>query len=488
MDEAARAVLLSLAEEDNRLVVVSHDETLGVDVVEVSHEAVIREWKKLREWVAQNPAFLQWREEVERRRRRYERNGKRPDDLLQGIDLDEARSWLLTRGAASSVQTQDADISSNILAFVEDSKKQQDQDRETTLTLERERTAAARRLTRWFAVGGVVFFFLTSALIVVGLFLNKERREADIQTISAKTSLRKAQLEAKRADDETEIAIKNETKSLSAVATIALVNHRPTEAVKLGLASWPRGQGNKRPQLEFAIKVIARTISTERLPARILRHSGSVTGALLTPDGRILSWSEDKTLQLWDAKTGSQIGSTMRHDDRVVGALLMPDGLILSWSEDKTLRLWDANTGSQIGSTMRHDDRVVGVLLMPEGHILSWSEDKTLRLFRDAKTGSQIGPAMRHDDRVVGALLMPDGRILSWSADKTLRLWDAKTGSQVGPAMRHDESVVGALLMPGGHILSWSADKTLRLWDAKTSWAARSDPRCGTTTASSAHS
>ncbi len=33
----------------------------------------------------------------------------------------------------------------------------------------------------------------------------------------------------------------------------------------------------------------------------------------------------------------------MRHDGRVNGALLMPDGRILSWSEDNTLRLWNVN-------------------------------------------------------------------------------------------------------------------------------------------------
>jgi hypothetical protein len=33
----------------------------------------------------------------------------------------------------------------------------------------------------------------------------------------------------------------------------------------------------------------------------------------------------------------------MRHDDSVKGALVTPDGRLLSWSMDHTLRLWDAN-------------------------------------------------------------------------------------------------------------------------------------------------
>src|SRR5215472_790540 len=75
-----------------------------------------------------------------------------------------------------------------------------------------------------------------------------------------------------------------------------------------------------------------------------MKHDGSVWGALLTKDERrILSWSLDNTLRLWDAATGQQIGPAMKHDGEVRGALLTQDERrILSWSFDDTLRLWDA--------------------------------------------------------------------------------------------------------------------------------------------------
>ena len=48
-----------------------------------------------------------------------------------------------------------------------------------------------------------------------------------------------------------------------------------------------------------------------------------VTGALFGRDeSRILSWSEDKTVRLWDVATGRQIGPAMTHDGPVLGALL----------------------------------------------------------------------------------------------------------------------------------------------------------------------
>jgi len=46
----------------------------------------------------------------------------------------------------------------------------------------------------------------------------------------------------------------------------------------------------------------------------------------------------------WDSATGTQIGPTMKHDGSVRGASFTKDeGRILSWSTDKTLQLRDSS-------------------------------------------------------------------------------------------------------------------------------------------------
>jgi WD40 repeat protein len=98
-----------------------------------------------------------------------------------------------------------------------------------------------------------------------------------------------------------------------------------------------------------------------------MKHESSIVGALLTKDEqRILSWSTDKTLRLWDVATGQQIGPPMRHAERFAGALLTKDEqLILSWSWDGTLRLWDIRwpngTLLEIACALLPDSDLTGV-------------------------------------------------------------------------------------------------------------------------------
>jgi WD40 repeat protein len=68
-------------------------------------------------------------------------------------------------------------------------------------------------------------------------------------------------------------------------------------------------------------------------------HEYGVYGALTLPDGRLLSWSGDKTLRLWSAE-GAPLTVLRGHQSEVKGARTLPDGRLLSWSDDNTLRLW----------------------------------------------------------------------------------------------------------------------------------------------------
>ncbi len=185
--------------------------------------------------------------------------------------------------------------------------------------------------------------------------------------------------------------------------------------------------------------------------------------ALKLSDGRILSWFSNNYLGLWDGQTCGLIAILEGHTDRVMGALELSDGRLLSWSSDLTLRLWDGLSGAPLATLEGHTGPVENVLELSDGHLLSWSQrgvDRTLRLW-EGQTGVPLATLDGHKRSVIDVLQLSDGRLLSWSWDHSLRLWDGLSGAPIAILEGHTDKVDGALELSDGRLLSWSVNEAL---------------------------
>ena len=75
---------------DERLLVTSQVAGSAEETIEVSHEALIRHWERLKEWVEADRRFLAWQQRLSAAMEEWEGNKRNADLLLRGIPLTES--------------------------------------------------------------------------------------------------------------------------------------------------------------------------------------------------------------------------------------------------------------------------------------------------------------------------------------------------------------------------------------------------------------
>lgn len=523
--EAEWALAARLAEYPYRLVVISERGVDGRFVAEVAHEAFLRAWPRLAEWLREERDFLVFKGEAERAERQWREMGKLDKALLSGLDLARAEEWLPKRSE---------DLSAEVTSYVQGS-----------IALDRAIKQRQLRFQRRVMTGAIV------ATILIGLFCGF----AWLQWRSAEQALQKAFVTQSRflADLANQRTSKGDAASAVSFALAALPDslapdNRPyvPEAEAALQSAWQRlrevavlaGHQSELWSVKFSadgrfIFTTSRdgtariwdgitgknlfvfgdegdpegtrgTISPDgRLAATtgfsgpiriwdthsgkliaqvkgghlVKLHNGRIEGrpiaaSAFSPDDNVLiTVGGDTTARIWDVKSGKQLRVLMGHTDSVIGFAISPNGEeVVTASTDKTLRVWNIKTGAPLRTLTGHEGAVYGVQFSPDGtRLVSYSEDKTARIW-DVETGDTVAILTGHTDQLNGAEFSPDGRrVLTASSDRTARIWDSNTGKILQVLSGHAGAVQAARFSPDGErVLTVASDHTARLWRAQT--------------------
>uniref|UniRef100_A0A8B9C513 Notchless protein homolog 1 n=1 Tax=Anser brachyrhynchus TaxID=132585 RepID=A0A8B9C513_9AVES len=118
---------------------------------------------------------------------------------------------------------------------------------------------------------------------------------------------------------------------------------------------------------------------------RMTGHQALINQVLFSPDTRIIaSASFDKSIKLWDGRTGKYLTALRGHVSAVYQIAWSADSrLLVSGSSDSTLKVWDAETKKLAIDLPGHADEVFATDWSPDGQrVASGGKDKCLRIWR----------------------------------------------------------------------------------------------------------
>lgn len=435
-----------LASQEARLVVTGYDRETNDETVEVVHEALIRGWGRLRQWIFSDRQFRLWQENLRFIIRQWSRNGKDEGSLLRGQALTEAREWFHTRRSDFSLTEEE---------YIE-----------TSLILERkeQRTRNARR--RRTIIGLLTFSIIALSLSIL----------ATIGWSNASIAQANAEVVSRIATAETMLVTNKEIESLfnGLQAGISLKKLKDS------------GKANNKALAQTLVSLRKIIYSVKEINKLQGHESSEVTMVDVSPDGNQLISSSLNDVRIWNLD--GSILNTFKRGALVGGGAkcvrFSPDGKIIALGGNGIVTLYDIQTENSI--QLKHGG--FGVLIRdvsfsPDGKIVaSAGDDGTTKLWD--RNGNLIDTLSQgHTDIGVDSVsFSPDGKkIATGSGDRGLdkresivKLWN-KDGTLIKDlALSTPESKltewVPVDFSPDGQWLATAAGNLVQLWSSDGSF------------------
>ena len=427
-------------------------------MIDISHESLIRNWKRLNAWVVEEARlariYLRLAETAAL-------NAENREGLLRDPALQIALDWREQNSPNEAWARRYHPAFDQAMTFLERSRAAREAE---GLEKENQRRKELRRI-RLFAV-----ILAVAALFSLGLaaYAMQQKAKAENSAIEAKTAAERASINELKANDLAEKALTNER---TAIIRQAEANHQKIEAdrqKKFALASADEAQVQKAIALKNEAQ--ARTSAEEaRQQSRISAEKfGQLLGlqadrvkrdnngamdlsALLAAESLGARESRGTPNEFGDESLRSAMSLLPRRvsQRKIEGgaklAAFSRDGKYLATvGTDGSVKVSEAATGHLTGRPLGRQDTIQTLALSQDAKYLAVADDQnTVRVWR-AETGQPIGLPIKLEgqEREVGALTFsPDGSRLATAVGDIAQMWDAASGSQVGVPMKHGDRV-----------------------------------------------
>ncbi len=489
--------------------------TISEGVVEVSHEALLREWPRLREWLEEDRQGQRLHQDLIERSRQWNERGRDPGDLYRGVRLASALEW-----AAAHEQ----ELNETERQFLSASREASQR------TLRRLRAAAAMlaALLVLAVVGGIVAFVqrhtaqrearvalanqlgsqalvepridraLLLALEALNLNDSRQTRGALLTTLLRSPSIPRKTFTLPLGTRPLRMSVNSGGATLAVSDSAGQIHFFDTRTRRERRApltdamgyvppaySADREQmltiaaGDPPPGLELREPATLRRVRLLPFDRHwFTREGGAVTPFGFSRDGQtaffaydlVINDAEDEGaayVDVWDVPSAKLTSRPLGSVD-VTGARLVGDGSRLVTVTRTEIATWDARTLRRL-STVHPSVNLGGYAdVSASGRtVVAEIRGSGALVFIDAVSG-RVTRARGGGDHGVGLTLRfaPDDRTVVTSHDDgTVILWNPATGRPIEKLVGHGGRSVGAAFSPDGAVVySSSLDGAIFEW------------------------
>ena len=464
-------------------------------VLDVTHEALIRQWQRLHDVTADEAG----RGEIYQRLQAAARRGEKGEGALWvDPDLEYALQWRLhTQPSVAWARRYGGDFDAS-MAFLDAGRDQRERQR-AEADARRRQSLRRARATALIAVLGLA---VVAGVAAWGWM--EQQRALHVERQRTRdlfdSSLTHSALLARTEDYARARRILAGTHELDRqiptsrlIARDLLARH----VEMLGGAADMTYAGPGAPLSQAAVSPDGRWVAacgergtlvlfdaaTGELRHRLEGHDTDqqIRDCVFDPAGRWLaSAGNDRRIILWSLPAAGETPGILRQWSVPVAvmsiAVSADGGLLAAGGDDGAITVWQPDTAAKLKTLAGHDagiSEVTGLAFSPRGgRLASASYDGTARLW-DLFGGGEIAQFKAHGEAVKSVAFSPDGRYLATGGgDRRVILWDTRSGDSVRVFNGHGNTVYGLLFAENPAeidasplLIAGGFDRTLRVWD-----------------------